>query len=176
MSSSLENLADFFATKETEDTTFTTAMRTLSVWETSPDRWMDDPETLPDQAPDVAEPSYHQHPLAHLTDFWTDCEFSPRFQTVLNRLHGVLVKDGDPRALQMSTAPDGQALSREQVTRPDGSVWRPRGDELRTHLWTKILVLLEMTAAHLASRGELPDSDRAILEATRLEVLEMTGA
>ena len=159
-----QNAATTYAAMEAEDTSYQRAMVDLAMWETSPDRWKDDPETLPDQAPDVAEQSYHGHALPFLTMFWTRCEFSPRFQIVLNRLHGVLAKDNDPRALQMTVVEDGQTLSREQIVSEDGTVVHPRGAELEKLLWSKIDVLLLMVADHLQERGELTAADRILVQ------------
>lgn len=164
------NMVEYFAGQETEDTSYRTAMLQAEQWEHNPDRWKSDRDERPDQAPDVSEPSYHQHPLEYLTLWWEQCPFSPRFQLVLDRLHAVWVKDQDPRAIAMELTEEGDYRFLERVQVNPTSSYRARGEELEAIIWAKIQVMLELVAEHLASKSELTQQDQEAMVSHQVDL------
>lgn len=164
------NRADHYASRETEDTSFEAGMREAALWEMDPERWKDGPEDRPGQAPDLSDPTYHQHPLEYLSMWWDKFPLSRPFRLMLDRLHGVLVKDQDPKALSMELDDEGDPTFTEWVQVTETTSYKAKGSELEAIVWTKVQVMLEMVAEHLESIGELTPEDQQMMEQHRKDL------
>jgi len=164
----------FFESRETQDTTLERDEAASRAWLADPERWKTELEDYPGQTPVLTVTSYHGNELEFLSDLWRPAPFTGEFTAILDRLHGVWSKDGDPRAVRFGT---GTASIPEKVrTLPDGRTFTETQALREAAMWALVQAALEQVSEHLSDTGRLVEQDSTAVTLARLELGERIAA